>query len=125
MPGRLGVDFVKAKFQELEARKGELEEFLSATEEAPVFVHPNMAHRYAESISELMTMFNEPEHRPEAAKTIRTLVDEIVLTPNEDASELVADMKGDLAAILSLADCRKKSAGLRTADQMDSNERKE
>ncbi|MDJ0630050.1 MAG: hypothetical protein QNJ44_17465 [Rhodobacter sp.] len=37
-------------------------------------------------------------------------VDEIVLTPNVDRSALVADMKGDLAAVLSLAS-GKKSAG--------------
>lgn len=122
----LDIKFVKARMEKLQARKDELEGSLAeAPEEAPVFVHPNMAMRYAESIQSLLESFNDPEHRDESAKLIRTLVDEIVLTPNEDRSALVADMKGDLAAILSLAGARHAHAKPRTLDQMDNKERKE
>ena len=71
-----------------------------------------------------MESLNDPEHRQEAAKTIRALVSEIVLTPNEDASALIVDMKGDLAAILSVADARSKKAMPKAADQMETSERK-
>ncbi len=119
----VALDFVKSKFESLEAQKLEVEGFLEANEEAPVFVHPNMAQRYATAIRDLMESLNDAEHRQEAAKTIRSLVDEIVLTPNSDRSELIADMKGDLAAILSMANA--KDAKPRSRDQMSETERKE
>lgn len=121
----MASDFVRKRFEELETRKGQVEHFLDTTEEAPVLVHPNMALRYASAIGELMSSFNSPEHKAEAAKTIRSLLDEIVLTPNEDRSELIVDMKGDLAAILSVADARAKSAKPKAVDQMETSERKE
>ena len=121
----LDMSFVKEKMTALQARKTEVEGFLDQTEEAPVYVHPNMAQRYASAVQGLMENLNDPEHRQEAAKTIRALVSEIVLTPNEDASALIVDMKGDLAAILSVADARSKKAMPKAADQMETSERKE
>ena len=118
-------DFVQKRFEELEARKKQVEDFLSTNEEAPVLVHPNMAMRYAESIQNLMGSLNDPEHKSEAAKTIRSLLEEIVLTPSEDGSELIVDMKGDLAAILSVADTRITSAKPKSVDQLEPSERKE
>ena len=118
-------DFVRKRFDELENRKLVVQGYLETTDEAPVYVHPNMAQRYAAAIGDLMGTFNDPEHKAEAAKTIRTLVDKIVLTPNEDGSELVVDMKGDLAAILSVADARAKARMPKAADQMETSERKE
>lgn len=121
----MNQDFVRKRFDELESRKVIVQGFLDTTEEAPIYVHPNMAQRYAAAISNLMRTFNDAEHKAEAAKTIRTLVDEIVLTPNKDGSELVVDMKGDLAAILSVADAQVKARMPKAADQMETNERKE
>lgn len=118
------MTYVKEKMTALQARKSEIENYLDQTEEAPVYVHPNMAQRYASAVKGLMESLNDPEHRQEAAKTIRALVSEIVLTPNEDASALIVDMKGDLAAILSVADARSKKAMPKAADQMETSERK-
>ncbi|MFD0980339.1 recombinase family protein [Tropicimonas aquimaris] len=121
----MDVKFLKDEVSALQQRKEALEATLDAKEEVPVFIHPNMAHRYADAIRSLMESLNDDEHRAESAKIIRTLVDEIILTPNADRSALVADMKGDLAAILSMAGPSAPHAKPRRLDQMTNQQRKE
>ena len=107
------------------SQKDELEASLEDKEDVNVLIHPSMGQRYAEAIESLMESLNDPDHRGETAKIIRTLVDKIILTPNEDRSKLIVDMKGDLAAILSLAGATKLGAKPRTLVQMCNDERKE
>lgn len=121
----LAVKYAQDALEKLQVRKDELEAVLQEKEEAPVLIHPAMANRYAEAIQSLMESINDPEHRDESAKVIRTLVDKIVLTPSEDRTELIVDMKGDLAAILSLAGAKEVHAKPRTLDQMCNEEQKE
>ncbi|MGI9505021.1 MAG: hypothetical protein ACR2RE_18400 [Geminicoccaceae bacterium] len=45
---------------------------------------------------------NAEENRAEAAEVIRSLVDRIIMTPN-DKGQLEIDLHGDLAGILSMA----------------------
>ncbi|MCF6217079.1 MAG: recombinase family protein [Emcibacter sp.] len=94
---------VKDKVNSLSERCTELERLLDTTEEAPVFVHPNMAHRFHVEVQNLITSLNDPEHRDESAGLIRELIEKIVLSPNEDKSALVIDLHGDLAGILLAA----------------------
>lgn len=121
----LSVKYAQEQLEAMQLRKDALEKALDAKEEVPLFMHPSMAMRYAESIRTLLASLNDPDHRDEAAKSIRTLVDKIILTPNADRSALVADMKGDLAAILSLAGAKSAHANVRTLDQMNDVEQKE
>lgn len=95
---------VKDRINFLSARQEELETLLNTTEEAPVLIHPNMAHRYHVEVQNLVGSLNDPAHRAESALSIRKLVDKIVLSPNEDWSALVVDLHGDLAGILRIAD---------------------
>lgn len=78
---------LKEKGEYIVKRRAELEEILASTEEAPVLFHPNMADRYHEEVSALISLLNNEEHREEAAELLRTLVDKIILTPKPDGTE--------------------------------------
>ncbi len=91
---------------ELEAvhnRKEELKALLSQTEEIPVLVHPNMAHRYQREVTSLVRALNEGERRTQAATLLRSLVEKIVLVPDYAKVGLQVDLYGDLAGILAVA----------------------
>ena len=105
------ADKINAKMVAMEARKKELENSLQAADEPPPLLHPNMAHHYRAALDELYLALQEDceANRLEAAEVIRSLVDEIILLPED--GELKIDVRGDLAGILSLAVERKKPAG--------------
>ena len=65
-------------------------------------MHPNMGARYADAVENLIGTLNSDDHRHQSSEIIRSLVDKIVLTPNEDKTELVVDLFGDLAGILQI-----------------------
>jgi hypothetical protein len=94
---------MKEKMNGLEVRKGELEAFLSDAAEPPPLLHPNMAMHYRIRIEELYVALQEDSEakRMVAADIIRSLVKEIILTPEE--GELQIDVRGDLAGILSVS----------------------
>jgi hypothetical protein len=99
---------LKEELARLEARQDDLVAKLKhATTPAP-FIHPNIANLYREKVATLHLALEQPSTRAEAFEIIRSLVDEIVLTPEN--GELRIDLKGDLAAILSLSENRKKLA---------------
>ncbi|MCD1628274.1 recombinase family protein, partial [Seohaeicola saemankumensis] len=58
---------------------------------------------------------NTPEHRAEATEIVRSLVEKIVLTPDESENRLVADLHGDLAGILTLSAGPKPSSHINDA----------
>ncbi|WP_156842860.1 recombinase family protein [Novosphingobium aquimarinum] len=95
---------VKDEAIELDRRKTELTQILETTEDAPIFVHPNMAHRYSVQIQNLIASMEEPDQRDKSAQVIRKLIDKIVFTPNDDKSALVIDLIGDLAGILLMTE---------------------
>ena len=75
---------------------------LDGTEQEPVLLHPNMASYYGQQVAALAEALNADENRAEAADLIRSLVDRIELTPN-DQGKLDIDLYGDLSGILTLA----------------------
>ena len=83
-------------------RREELETLLAGTKEEPVLLHPNMAAHYRRQVANLAQVLNREENRAEAADILRSLVDRIELTPNQQG-KLEIDLYGDLAGILSLA----------------------
>lgn len=100
-----GVDppLIKDEINGLSAKKDTLTASLNQKEEVPAFIHPRMGERYATAVRELIASLNDPDHRDESAKILRGLIDKIILTPNGDRSALVADLHGDLAGILQIA----------------------
>src|SRR5262249_10162271 len=92
----LPVAVIKEGGSKLEARKIELEQILQDTEEPPPLLHPNMAEIYRSRLASLHEALGREETRTEAAEIIRSLVDEIVLTPEN--GELKVDLNQGLSA---------------------------
>jgi site-specific DNA recombinase len=97
------ADRINEKMVKLEVRKKHLQSFLMEAEEPPPLLHPNMAHHYRVQVAELHEALQEDSEtkRMAAADIIRSLVKEIVLTPEE--GELKIDVRGDLAGILEVS----------------------
>jgi site-specific DNA recombinase len=117
-------DRMKHEMNGNQVRKDELKALLSETFEAPVLIHPNMAMRYKEQITDLIRSFHDRDHSKHVAELLRSLIEKIVLTPNKtnpDGSKnaLKIDLYGDLAGILSLAQNGDKSLKLQDLSPLE------
>lgn len=104
---------MKSEMDALEARKAELTEMLVQAEEPPPLLHPNMAEIYHQRISALYGDLQNEETTTQAALTFRSLVDQIELIPEGNDLQIV--LRGDLAAILRFAACKKNPDALSEA----------
>ncbi|UWQ95543.1 recombinase family protein [Rhodobacteraceae bacterium M385] len=97
------ADAVNDKMVRLEARKKEVEDFLTESEAPPPLLHPEMATFYRTQVAELCAALREDSEtkRMEAVDIIRSLIDAIVLTP--EGGDLRIDVRGDLAGILDVS----------------------
>lgn len=109
---------MKNEFNANFARRKELDRLLSETPRAPVLMHPSMSERYRAEVTELTRLLGCSERRTEAADALRSLIDRIILTPNEDRTSLVVDLHGDLAGIINLAADRDGKKRERTLDSL-------
>ncbi len=109
---------VKTRMQALEAEKSELESMIEAEPaEAPTFLHPSMSDVYKNSVMNLRQALSTQDGQTEAADLLRSLIDRIVVHPPQtDGSDVLIDIEGDLAGILSVCDKSKKTAGLSPND---------
>lgn len=98
----------------LEERKRGLEAELVEAKEPPPLLHPAMAQHYHCQLDNLTKVLAEGDecNRLMAAEVIRSLIDEIVMTPAD--GELLIDMRGDLAAILTIALAKEKDGRRRS-----------
>lgn len=112
------IEAIVEDMKQLEARKVELKHFLAEAEEPPPLLHPSMALQYRKRIQQLYESLQDEEEgkRVEAADTIRSLVDQIVLTPVEGKVEI--DVQGDLAGILTISTQSKNAAAGATGLQV-------
>ena len=95
-------DSVQKRLNKLEAQQTVLLEQLQTTvSPVPVVrLHPNAAALYAAKIADLQAALNQPDIRLEAMAVLRTLIERIVLTPDESAPNgLAIELFGDLATI--------------------------
>jgi DNA invertase Pin-like site-specific DNA recombinase len=92
-----------AKMVQLEGRKAELEQQLTDAEAPPPLLHPEMATFYREQVGALHEALHDDTEatRLKAGEILRSLVKEIILTP--EAGELKIDVRGDLAGILAIS----------------------
>lgn len=69
-----------------------------------------MAHHYRAQVEDLYAALQEDSEarRMEATDVLRSLVKEIVLTPDPESGELQIEVRGDLAGILTISLERKK-----------------
>jgi site-specific DNA recombinase len=102
---KAGVDpaLIKDEINNLQAHKRALEISADAKDEAPVFIHPNMAKRFHDTVQRLISKLNAANGYGEAAEEIRSMIEKIVLTPNASRREMIIDLHGDLAGILRVA----------------------
>jgi site-specific DNA recombinase len=104
---------LKDKIGGLEARKAELIDLLANSEEPPPLLHPNMAGIYHQRITALYESFQSEDETAKAAEVFRTLVDQVLLVP--DNGQLAIVLRGDLASMLSFAAGKKKPGFLSNA----------
>ena len=110
LKGTLPEERIKARSDQLEHRKAQVESALAAAEEPPPVLHPSMAVIYRERVTGLYEALQQSGARAAASDVIRSLVSEIVLTPL--AGELLVDLRGDLAGILAIASSGKQKPGV-------------
>ncbi|TVR08229.1 MAG: hypothetical protein EA385_10485, partial [Salinarimonadaceae bacterium] len=68
----------------------------SAPRPAPIAVHPNLAEIYRRRVAEFETLLVDPELRDEAMELIRSMIEAIELSPDEDGWMALL-LRGDLA----------------------------
>ena len=115
----ISIDAVKERGDKLRARKAELASFLATADEPPPLLHPAMAKQYRLRVQQLHEALQDDceEKRMEAADIIRSLVEDIILTPVDGKVEI--DVRGDLAGILTLSAQTKNPAGGRGSSQIN------
>ena len=96
------VKALKAELRTLEARQAKLERVLAVSAAPEPLIHPNLAEIYRQKVAALHEALADPTSRDEAFDTIRSLIEEIRLVPEN--GELRIEIRGELGGILSLCD---------------------
>jgi site-specific DNA recombinase len=91
---------MKGEMSALEARKGELNALLADVPEDKRDLLPAASAIYAKKVEKLTEALNRPNERPQAAETLRMLIEKIVLTPGPERGEILATLHGELSTIL-------------------------
>ena len=89
----------------LEARKESLRTELETGTAAPepVRLHPGLAQVYEEKLSNLGASLRAPGTRAEAISALRSLIEEIIVSPSADGKNTEVRLTGDLATLLGFA----------------------
>ena len=114
----LSIDDVKDRGDRLRARKAELTLLLKTATEPPPLLHPAMAEQYRIRVQNLYEALQHDSEgkRMEAAEIIRSLVDSIILRPEN--GEVAIEVRGDLAGILTLSVNTKNPADMAGSSQV-------
>lgn len=100
----LVTESTKTRLLELEGRKRALSEMPAP---APVArLHPSLANLYRDKVENLHAALDREETRVEAGAILRTLIDEIKVTPVLEG-DVQVELFGELAAMLSLGQNKK------------------
>ena len=97
---------LKDELLTLEARQDELRALLARPEPDRTLVHPGLAEIYRRKVAALHEALEDEATRDEAMEPIRSLIEAIVLVPDQDSLKI--EIRGDLAAILAYGEGRKK-----------------
>jgi len=104
------VRALKEELLALEARQETLQAELSDAPEAAPLIHPKLAEIYRRKVAALNQALEREDTRTEAFEAIRSLIEAIVLTPENGTLKI--DLQGDIAHILGLASESRKPAAL-------------
>ncbi len=94
---------MKARMDELELQKAEIEARLREVPADLPDINPNTAERYRKQIIHLTGLLEDSEFSHEAAADIRSLIGEIILTPGDKRGEVHAVLNGEFMQILDFA----------------------
>ena len=98
----LGGEF-SGVVSERRIEEAELRKLIDKANQTPPAIHPGMAERYRQEVGRLFVTLNDKQHRTGASSLSRDLLDRIVFAPNAERSDLMMNLHGDLAGILSIA----------------------
>jgi len=99
---------LNTKIKELGHRHSILQGRIDNASDPEPLIHPSLAKVYRAKIENLHSVFNNPQCKTEAFDIIRSLIEEVRLTPEN--GKLDIDLRGELAGILSLCDTKEKPA---------------
>ncbi len=106
------VRALKQELVSLEARQANLQQAIAGATAPLPLIHPNLALVYRTRVAALSDALADPETRPEAFDTIRSVIEEIRLVPED--GKLRIDIYGELAGILAIAANTNKPGSLST-----------
>lgn len=92
---------LKAKLEELEKQRAELDAQLAAPPPTPVRLHPNLSAIYRRKVEELSRTLSDPQIRPMALDAIRSLIKSATITTHDGHTRIALD--GAITALVGLA----------------------
>jgi DNA invertase Pin-like site-specific DNA recombinase len=92
---------LKAKLEDLERRKAELEQELAKPHVSAPRLHPNLAELYSQKVAALQETLRDPKLRDEALDLLRNLIDQVVMRPIENGFKI--ELVGDIAHMVEFA----------------------
>ena len=111
------MDTVRQKLSDLEVSKANILRLMDqVTPPTKVEPHPNIGQLYQRRVEQLSHLLSDDSSQQEAVTIIRSLIDQIEITPGERRGDPQVQLVGGLAAILELA----VSGQQKTAIQVDS-----
>ncbi len=92
---------LKAKLEELEQRKSDLETQISNAPPPAPILHPNLAELYARKVEDLHAYLNGTDNRTEAAEILRSLIESVGVRNLNDGFEI--ELVGEIVNMVELA----------------------
>ena len=101
-----GTRSMTGELRRLEQREDEMTAAITeAAEPEPVpALHPNLADVYRDCVEELEKFLRDPATFAAGAEALRSLIDAVLIYPEEGRGKMRIELRGDLAAFMRLAD---------------------
>lgn len=99
---------LKARLEDLEQRKAELEAELACTPSPVPRLHPNLAEVYRGKVARLREVIQDSRDRNEALDILRGLIDVIEIAPSDEGFRI--ELFGEIAKMVALGKEPKKDA---------------
>jgi DNA invertase Pin-like site-specific DNA recombinase len=91
---------LKAKLDQLESEKAELEQEVAEAPNPVPRLHPNLAEVYRRKVADLRTALEDHDLRQEALTILRSLIASVTVSPDEDGFEVV--FEGEIVRMIGL-----------------------
>ena len=89
---------INVKLKELEAEKSRLTRELAASPKEEPLLHPNLALIYRTRVDALEALFRDAEEGREAFETLRGLIEEVRITPEDGG--MLREFCGDWSCVV-------------------------